>query len=160
MVYVTTLSVLYLNLNPFCSKNHCFSPPSLSLARCVCTAFALLWPVLSMCLFSGLSDLRSILQGGVTSEESRIFSCLWSPPGWLLDEYLRVCGHKFNPSLLSFISCMQWVHPLVFIRKSVKPTLPSSLRSSLTVYIMSDDLCINVLIFQEFICRANLYSWS
>lgn len=86
----------------FSLNDHCVSPPSLSLARCVWKTFVLLWPVLSACLFSGLSDLRSILQGGVTSEESRIFSCRWSPPGWLLDEYLRVCrrqGDKSNVQL-------------------------------------------------------------
>lgn len=63
-------------------------PPSLSLPRCGWMAFALPWPVPSMCLFSGLSDRRNILHGGVASL-SRIFSCLWS--GWLLEEYLRVC---------------------------------------------------------------------
>lgn len=75
-------------------NSHCPLPPSLSLARCVWTAFALTCPTLSLCLFSGLSDLLSILEGGVTSEDSRNFSCRWSPPGWLLDEYLRAWRHK------------------------------------------------------------------
>lgn len=82
----------------FILNSHSLLPPSLSLARCVWTAFALPCPALSTCLFSGLSDLLSILQGGVASEESRIFSCRWSPPGWLLDEYLRACRHKSTTS--------------------------------------------------------------
>lgn len=80
-----------------------------------------------MCLFSGLSDLRSILQGGVTSEESRIFSCRWSPPGWLLDEYLRACRHKWNKSNIQLqksvysgfcVSCCG-----IWAQRPFKPTL-------------------------------------
>ena len=69
-----------------------YSPPSLSLTLWICTFLALLWPVLSLYLFSGLSDLRNILFGGEGSAVSRIFSCLWSPLlGWLFDEYLSAC---------------------------------------------------------------------
>lgn len=94
---------LFATWTHFGVRDHRVSPPSLSLARCVWTAFALLWLVLSVCLFSGLSDLRSTLQGGVTSVESRIFSCRRSPPGWLLDEYLSACRHKSNTSLQSSV---------------------------------------------------------
>lgn len=72
-------------------------PPSRSLPRCGWMAFALPW--LSMCLFSGLSDRRSILHGGVASLPSRIFSCRWS--GWLLDEYLRACQNRTIPTFTS-----------------------------------------------------------
>lgn len=71
-----------------------FVPPSLSLARWRCVDLALPCALLSVCLLSGLSDLRSILHGGVPSLLSRIFSCRWSPPGWLLEEYLKVCKGK------------------------------------------------------------------
>lgn len=73
---------------------------------------ALALPWLSMCLFSGLSDRRSILHGGVASLLSRIFSCRWS--GWLLDEYLRACQNTTIPTftsaarLLSHTQCISF----------------------------------------------------
>lgn len=95
---------------------HFSSPPSRSRPRCMWTAFALLWPVVSVCLFSGLSDRRSILQGGVMSAVSRIFSWRWwSPPGWLLDGYLRVCEHKIDYHPQYILVCQQ-CHCTIVIR--------------------------------------------
>lgn len=97
-----------------CLSRSAVLPPSRSLPRCGWMAFALPW--LSVCLFSGLSDRRSILHGGVASLLSRILSCRWS--GWLLDEYLRACQNITTPTFTSaarLLACMQFQFIAIYI---------------------------------------------
>lgn len=103
-----TLTICMWNLSSLM-----FLPLSLSRVLWTWSAFVWLCPVPSLCLLSGLSDRRSILVGGVESDESRILSWRWSFDEWLFDWYLTDCKIQCmreglqRPLSLNFYSCRE-----------------------------------------------------